>query len=79
MMRLLPWAYLLAAFVFIYLPVGTLVLFSFQEGGLPVPPFEGPSLRWYGDILSDAMGWPQSAPLRLGLLPRTSHNGSGCA
>ena len=53
MMRLLPWAYLLAAFVFIYLPVGTLVLFSFQEGGLPVPPFEGPSLRWYGDILSD--------------------------
>ncbi|GGA20083.1 ABC transporter permease [Salipiger profundus] len=52
-MRLLPWAYLLAAFVFIYLPVGTLVLFSFQEGGLPVPPFEGPSLRWYGDILSD--------------------------
>ena len=37
MMRLLPWAYLLAAFVFIYLPVGTLVLFSFQEGGLPVP------------------------------------------
>lgn len=53
MRRLLPWAYLLAAFAFIYLPVGSLVLFSFQKGGLPVPPFDGPSLRWYGDILSD--------------------------
>ncbi|MBM1218748.1 ABC transporter permease [Ponticoccus sp. SC2-23] len=53
MLRMLPWAYLLAAFVFIYLPVGTLVLFSFQEGSLPVPPFNGPSLRWYGDILGD--------------------------
>lgn len=53
MMRALPWAYLILAFAFIYLPVGTLVLFSFQDGGLPVPPFHGPSLRWYGDILSD--------------------------
>ncbi len=52
-MRVLPWAYLAAAFGFIYLPVGTLVLFSFQEGGLPVPPFDGPSLRWYRDVLSD--------------------------
>jgi spermidine/putrescine transport system permease protein len=33
--------------------VGTLILFSFQAGGLPVPPFEGPSLQWYGDILGD--------------------------
>ncbi|MYM56863.1 ABC transporter permease [Thalassovita mangrovi] len=54
MMRALPWAYLLAAFVFIYLPVGALVLFSFQSGSLPVPPFNGPSLRWYGEILGDA-------------------------
>ena len=53
MMRLLPWLYLLIAFVFIYLPVAALVLFSFQDGRLPVPPFEGPSLRWYRDILSD--------------------------
>jgi spermidine/putrescine transport system permease protein len=51
--RLLPWAYCLAVFGFIYLPVATLVLFSFQDGGLPVPPFNGPSLRWYGDILGD--------------------------
>ncbi len=30
-----------------------LVLFSFQDGTLPVPPFNGPSLRWYADILGD--------------------------
>ncbi len=53
MMRVLPWLYLIAAFVFIYLPVGTLVLFSFQDGRLPVPPFNGPSLRWYADVLGD--------------------------
>jgi len=52
-MRFLPWLYLAAAFVFIYLPVGTLVLFSFQDGSLPVPPFDGPSLRWYGEVLAD--------------------------
>lgn len=49
----LPVIYGLAAFVFIYLPVGALVLFSFQDGNLPVPPFEGPSLRWYTDVLGD--------------------------
>lgn len=53
-MRILPWTYFAALFVFIYLPVGTLVLFSFQESGLPVPPFDGPSLEWYGDVLGDA-------------------------
>mgnify|MGYP000518938266 CR=1 FL=1 len=52
-MRALPWLYLLAAFVFIYLPVATLVLFSFQDGSLPVPPFNGPSLRWYAEVLGD--------------------------
>lgn len=43
----LPLAYLMIAFAFIYLPVLVLVLFSFQAGDLPVPPFNGPSLRWY--------------------------------
>jgi len=51
--RSLPWLYLAAAFVFIYLPVGALVLFSFQGGTLPVPPFNGPSLKWYGEVLAD--------------------------
>lgn len=53
MTRVLPWLYLAAAFVFIYLPVGALVLFSFQGGTLPVPPFDGPSLRWYAEVLAD--------------------------
>lgn len=39
--------YLAAMLGFIYLPVVILVLFSFQHGMLPVPPFEGPSLEWY--------------------------------
>tara|TARA_Y100000588_G_scaffold105432_1_gene115178 strand:+ start:1987 stop:2775 length:789 start_codon:yes stop_codon:yes gene_type:complete len=39
--------YLVLGFLFIYLPVVVLVLFSFQDGLLPVPPFQGPSLQWY--------------------------------
>lgn len=39
---------------FIYLPVATLVLFSFHDGRVPVPPFEGPTLEWYIRILGDA-------------------------
>lgn len=54
MMRTLPWLYLALVFGFIYLPVTVLVLFSFQDGGLPVPPFDGPSLKWYAEVLSDS-------------------------
>jgi spermidine/putrescine transport system permease protein len=53
MKRVLPWLYLIAAFTFIYLPVGTLVLFSLQDSTLPVPPFDGPSLQWYAEVLRD--------------------------
>ena len=53
MTRVLAWLYLLAAYAFILLPVGALVLFSFQGGRVPVPPFDGPSLRWYGEVLGD--------------------------
>lgn len=52
-MRLTSALYLVAAFAFIYLPVGALVLFSLQGGSLPVPPFNGPSLRWYGEVIGD--------------------------
>ncbi len=52
-MRGLAWLYLAVAFLFIYLPVGVLALFSFQGGTLPVPPFNGPSLRWYAEVLGD--------------------------
>ena len=41
------WTLLIVMLVFIYLPVVVLVLFSFQQGSLPVPPFDGPSLGWY--------------------------------
>jgi spermidine/putrescine transport system permease protein len=45
--------YLFACYVFIFLPVGVLVLFSFQDGRLPVPPFHGPTLAWYGRALGN--------------------------
>jgi spermidine/putrescine transport system permease protein len=30
-----------------------LVLFSFQDGRFPIPPFQGFSLRWYSEVLGD--------------------------
>jgi len=45
--------YLVAVYVFVLLPVAALVLFSFQATNLPVPPFTGPSLRWYRALLAD--------------------------
>jgi spermidine/putrescine transport system permease protein len=38
---------------FVYLPVLVLILFSFQSTLFPIPPFNGPSLRWYGAVLTD--------------------------
>jgi spermidine/putrescine transport system permease protein len=45
--------YLALCYVFIFLPVAVLVLFSFHDGRVPVPPFEGPSLRWYEKLLTN--------------------------
>ncbi len=42
-----------AIYVFIFLPVAVLVLFSFQDGTLPVPPLHGLTLRWYGEIFAN--------------------------
>ena len=39
--------YLTACYIFILLPVAVLILFSFQDGRLAVPPFKGPTLDWY--------------------------------
>ncbi|MEG6507668.1 ABC transporter permease [Methyloligella sp. 2.7D] len=47
-------AYAGAIYVFIFLPVVVLVLFSFQDGRLPVPPLQGVTLHWYGEIFSDS-------------------------
>ncbi|WP_018700204.1 ABC transporter permease [Amorphus coralli] len=42
-----------AIYAFIFLPVVVLVLFSFQDGRFPVPPFRGFSLRWYEALIAD--------------------------
>jgi spermidine/putrescine transport system permease protein len=53
MMRTFAWAYLAAAYVFIFLPVVVLVAFSFQDGRLPVPPLKGVTLDWYARVLGN--------------------------
>ncbi len=52
-MRIISTLYAAAIYGFVYLPVAVLVLFSFQGTLFPIPPFNGPSLRWYGAVLSD--------------------------
>ncbi|MDX1425184.1 MAG: ABC transporter permease, partial [Kiloniellales bacterium] len=47
-------AYVALIYGFIFLPVAVLVLFSFQESRVPVPPFNGPSLQWYAAVFSDS-------------------------
>jgi spermidine/putrescine transport system permease protein len=53
MSRVLATFYALAIYGFIFLPVAMLILFSFQGGQIPVPPFNGPSLKWYAAVLGD--------------------------
>jgi spermidine/putrescine transport system permease protein len=45
--------YVALVYLFIFLPVAVLLLFSFQDSLLPIPPFQGPSLRWYHAIFAD--------------------------
>ncbi len=45
--------YALLVYAFIFLPVVVLILFSFQATSFPIPPFTGPSLRWYQAVLTD--------------------------
>ena len=47
------WTYLALGYTFVFLPVVVLVLFSFTSRDVPLPPFEGPSLEWYGKIFSN--------------------------
>lgn len=46
-------AYALLLYGFIFLPVLVLITFSFQESRVPVPPFDGPSLKWYDAVIGD--------------------------
>ena len=52
-MKPLSWAYMVLAYTFILLPVVVLVVFSFQDGRLPVPPFQGFTLKWYAQVMAD--------------------------
>jgi spermidine/putrescine transport system permease protein len=52
--RILAFLYAAAILGFIFLPVLTLVLYSLQATSFPIPPFTGPSLRWYGAVFGDA-------------------------
>ncbi len=42
-----------AFYLFIFSPVLVLVLFSFQDGTLPMPPLHGLTLKWYAAALAD--------------------------
>jgi spermidine/putrescine transport system permease protein len=53
MIRVVATFYALLVYGFIFLPVAMLILFSFQESQVPVPPFNGPSLKWYWAVLGD--------------------------
>ena len=52
--KLLSAGYALAIYGFIFLPVAVLIVFSLQSTAFPIPPFTGPSLRWYEAVLGDA-------------------------
>ncbi len=54
MVRVFAITYAALLYGFIFLPVAVLVMFSFQSTLFPIPPFNGPSLRWYGAVLGDA-------------------------
>jgi spermidine/putrescine transport system permease protein len=53
MLRITSTLYAALIYAFIFLPVFVLVLFSFQASLFPIPPFNGPSLRWYIAVLND--------------------------
>ncbi|MGL5012110.1 MAG: ABC transporter permease [Paracoccaceae bacterium] len=52
-MKILAPLYMAVLYAFIFLPVIVLVIFSFQDGRLPVPPLKGLTLKWYGQVLAD--------------------------
>lgn len=52
-MRLIAALYMVVLYGFIFLPVAVLVIFSFQDGRLPVPPLNGVTLKWYAQVLAD--------------------------
>ena len=58
-------ARLAAVLVFFYIPIFTLIAFSFQEGRFLTLPFDGFSLHWYGELFRNS----QRARPRCGIRP----------
>jgi spermidine/putrescine transport system permease protein len=48
------WSSLAAILIFFYIPIFTLIAFSFQEGRFLTLPFDGISLRWYGELFRNS-------------------------
>jgi spermidine/putrescine transport system permease protein len=49
----LGWIYVGGMYLFLMLPILTLVLFSFEDSRFPTLPWTGWTLRWYGDLFQD--------------------------
>jgi len=49
---------LVGVLVFFYAPIATLIAFSFKETRFLALPFEGFSLKWYGELLATGDFWP---------------------
>jgi len=47
------WVYLLLGFLFLMVPIVTLIAFSFEDARFPTLPWAGWTLRWYQELLSD--------------------------
>jgi spermidine/putrescine transport system permease protein len=51
-LRLAAFGYIALTVLFLFMPILVLVAFSFHAGSVPVPPFTGPSLRWFEKVLA---------------------------
>jgi spermidine/putrescine transport system permease protein len=49
----LGWLYLVLVYGFLFLPIVTLILFSFEDARLPTIPWTGWTLDWYQDMVQD--------------------------
>lgn len=47
------WVYLGLGFIFLMLPIVTLIVFSFEDARFPSLPWAGWTLRWYQELLTD--------------------------
>lgn len=47
------WIYLFLGFIFLMLPIVTLIAFSFEDARFPTLPWVGSTMRWYQELLTD--------------------------